>query len=128
MPPPPPRVSQVTVEKSKSELAKEAPSTGATKRLIVQEANTVQPLDKEKEASLLQTSAWASALRSDNFDKESTTQMAMGQSPVPPVNIPIPTKIDKNGWCTYPKMVPLVLTHGQITLEKGLSEARTVCF
>ena len=27
------------------------------------------------------------------------------------VNIPIPTRIDKNGWCTYPKMVPLVLTH-----------------
>ena len=27
---------------------------------------------------------------------------------------PIPTKIDKNGWCTYPKMVPLVLTHSHI--------------
>ena len=25
--------------------------------------------------------------------------MAMGQNPVPPVNIPIPTKIDQNGWC-----------------------------
>ena len=40
--------------------------------------------------------------------------MAMGVNPVPPVNIPIPTKIDYNGWCTYPKMVPLVLTHGHI--------------
>ena len=41
--------------------------------------------------------------------------MAMGQNPgYPPVNIPIPTKIDKNGWCTYPKMVPLVLTHSHI--------------
>ena len=40
--------------------------------------------------------------------------MAMGQKPVPPVNIPIPTKIDLNGWCTYPKMVPLVLTHSHI--------------
>ena len=40
-------------------------------------------------------------------------QMAMGQSPVPPVNIPIPTKIDENEWCTYPKRVPLVFTHGQ---------------
>ena len=29
---------------------------------------------------------------------------------IPPVNIPIPTEIDQNGWCTYPKMVPLVLT------------------
>ena len=28
----------------------------------------------------------------------------MGQSPVPPVNIPIPTKIDQNRWCTYPNM------------------------
>ena len=37
--------------------------------------------------------------------------MAMGHKPVPPVNIPIPTKIDYNGWCTYPKMVALVLTH-----------------
>ena len=35
---------------------------------------------------------------------------AMGQNPVPPVNIPVPTKIDYYGWCTYPKMVPLVLT------------------
>ena len=25
------------------------------------------------------------------------TEMAMGQNPVPPVNIPIPTKTDKNG-------------------------------
>ena len=36
--------------------------------------------------------------------------MAMGQNPVPPVNIPIPTEIG----CTYPKMVPLVLTHTHI--------------
>ena len=28
---------------------------------------------------------------------------------VPPGNIPKPTKIDQNGWCTYPNMVPLVL-------------------
>ena len=40
--------------------------------------------------------------------------MAMGQKPVPPVKIPIPTKIDYNGWCSYPKMVPLVLTHSHI--------------
>ena len=26
---------------------------------------------------------------------------------VPPVNIPIPTKMDQKGWCSYPKMVPL---------------------
>ena len=26
--------------------------------------------------------------------------------PYPPVNIPIPTRKGKNGWCTYPKMVP----------------------
>ena len=30
--------------------------------------------------------------------------VARGQKPVPPVNIPIRTKIDQNGWCTYPKM------------------------
>ena len=41
--------------------------------------------------------------------------MAMGQIPVPPVNIPIPTKMDENGWCTYPKIVPLVLTHSRMT-------------
>ena len=40
--------------------------------------------------------------------------MAMGQKPVPPVNVPIPTKIDYNGWCTYPKMVPLVLKQSHI--------------
>ena len=38
----------------------------------------------------------------------------MGQNPVPPVNIPIPTKIDENGWCSYPTMVLLVLTHSHI--------------
>ena len=36
-----------------------------------------------------------------------------GSKPRTPVNIPIPTKIDLNGWCTYPKLVPLVLTHGE---------------
>ena len=34
--------------------------------------------------------------------------MAMGQPPVPLVNIPIPTKIDL-------KMVPLVLTHSHMS-------------
>ena len=34
---------------------------------------------------------------------------------IPSVNIPIPTKIDHNGWCTYPKMVPLVLIQSQMT-------------
>ena len=32
----------------------------------------------------------------------------------PQVNIRTPTKIDSNGWCTYPKMVPLVLTHSHV--------------
>ena len=41
---------------------------------------------------------------------------------VPLVNIPIPTKIDQNGWCTYPKMVPLVLTHSR--LERGPGRVR----
>ena len=41
-------------------------------------------------------------------------QIAMGQNPVPPVNIPIATKKDQAGWCTYPKMAPLVLAHSQI--------------
>ena len=44
-----------------------------------------------------------------------SSQMARGQNSVPPVNIPIPTKIDSNGCCTYPKMVPLVLTHSQMS-------------
>ena len=46
----------------------------------------------------------------------------MGQNPVPPVNIPIPTEIDKSGWRTYPKMVPLVLTHSHkyATHQKAL--------
>ena len=51
--------------------------------------------------------------------------MAMGQNPVPPVNIPLPTKIDKNGWCTYPKMVPLVLTHSPIIFFCGLKKLGT---
>ena len=43
-------------------------------------------------------------------------QMAMGQKPIPPVNIPIPTEIGSKmgGEFTYPKMVPVVLTHSQI--------------
>ena len=32
------------------------------------------------------------------------------KTPYPQANIPLPTKIVKNGWCSYPKMVPLVLT------------------
>ena len=42
-------------------------------------------------------------------------ELAMGQNPVPPVNIPIPTKIGSKmgGEFTYPKMVPLVLIHSQ---------------
>ena len=32
------------------------------------------------------------------------SEVAMGQNSVPPVNIPIPTKIEEIGWCTYPKM------------------------
>ena len=47
-------------------------------------------------------------------------EMAMGQNPVLPVNIPISTKIDYNGWCTYPKMVPLVLSHGQMSMPAVL--------
>ena len=31
-----------------------------------------------------------------------------------PVPLPIPTKIDYNGWCTCPNMVPLVLTHSHL--------------
>ena len=45
---------------------------------------------------------------------EGFLNMAVGQNPVPPVNIPIPTKIDQNGWCTGPKMIPLVLTHSHM--------------
>ena len=33
---------------------------------------------------------------------------------LPPVNIPSPTKTDQNGWCSYSKMVPLVLTHSHM--------------
>ena len=43
--------------------------------------------------------------------------VAMGQNPVPPVNIPIHTKID--GWCTYPKMVPFVLSHSHLAIKGG---------
>ena len=31
-----------------------------------------------------------------------------------PGNIPIPTKLDSNGWCPHPKMVPLLLTHSHV--------------
>ena len=44
-------------------------------------------------------------------------ELATGQNPVLSVNIPIPTTIDQNGWCTYPNMVPLVLTHSQLSLN-----------
>ena len=37
------------------------------------------------------------------------------------VNMTIPTKIDKNGWCTYPTMVPLVSTHGQLCLCENVA-------
>ena len=40
--------------------------------------------------------------------------MALGQNAVPPVNIPIPTKVDQNGRCTYPKMVQLILNHSHM--------------
>ena len=40
--------------------------------------------------------------------------LAMGQNSCTLVNIPIPTEIDQNGWCTYPKMAPLVLTHSHL--------------
>ena len=55
------------------------------------------------------------------YSQPSVPYMAMGQNPVPPVNMPIPTKIDQNGWCTNPKMAPLVLTHSQITGRKYCS-------
>ena len=43
---------------------------------------------------------------------------AMGQNPVPPVNIPIPTETGSKmgGEFTCPKIVPLVLTHGRLTM------------
>ena len=50
-------------------------------------------------------------VRASNPTSGRRCDVAMGQDPVPPVNIPIPTKIDYNGWCTCPKMVPLALTH-----------------
>ena len=48
----------------------------------------------------------------------------MGQKPVRPVNIPIPTQIDYDGFYTYPKMVPLVLAHTYVLL---LSPTGTHC-
>ena len=56
--------------------------------------------------------------------------MAMGQNPVPPVNIPIPTKIGSKmgGEFTYPKTLPLVLTHShmadsQLDVPRSLAAA-----
>ena len=44
--------------------------------------------------------------------------LAMGQNPVPPMNIPIPTKIgSKMGGA--PKTLPLVLTHGHLGGDSG---------
>ena len=44
--------------------------------------------------------------------------VAMGQNSVPPVNIPIPTKISsKMGGAPTPKMVPLVLTHSHVAFS-----------
>ena len=49
----------------------------------------------------------------------------MGQKPgYPPVNIPISTKIDQNGWCTCPKVVPLVLTHSHVNLRNPKGEPK----
>ena len=42
----------------------------------------------------------------------------MGQKPVPPLNIPIPTKIKaKMGLFTYSKMVALVLPHSHLIVQ-----------
>ena len=49
--------------------------------------------------------------------------MAMGQNPVPSVNIPFPAKIDQNGWCTFRKMVPLVLTHSHMVQSSNCAAA-----
>ena len=51
------------------------------------------------------------------------------KSQIVPVNIPIPTKIGSkiNGWCTYPKMVPLVLTHGHIKMRMRTRAASGSC-
>ena len=58
------------------------------------------------------------------FTKVPFSYLAMGQKPVPPVNIPIPTKIDSNGWCTYHKMIPLVLSHSHFVMNRCGSVAR----
>ena len=51
--------------------------------------------------------------------------MAVGQKPVFPVNLPIPTKLGSNmsGEFTYPKMVPLVLTHSHVAFGCPGNEA-----
>ena len=51
----------------------------------------------------------------------------MGQQPVPPVNIQLPTKMDYNGWCAYPKMVPLVLKPNP-QMASGCSDFSQVYF
>ena len=52
----------------------------------------------------------------ESTSRLSRSRCGHGSKPmVPPVNIPIPTKIDYNGWCTVnPQMVPLVLKHRHV--------------
>ena len=58
----------------------------------------------------------------------SMAQMAMGQNPVPPVNIPIPTKVSKMGGAPTPKWDTIGFdNHGQIvslSFSRGASGAR----
>ena len=74
--------------------------------------------------------------------------MSMGQNPIPPVNIPIPTQIGSRmggapktpKWdpsvltttaiskTTYPKMAPLVLTHSHLQNRNGHHWASSGCF
>ena len=56
---------------------------------------------------------------------EQHLKMAMGQNPVPLVNIPLPTKIDKNEGCAYPRMVPLVLTRSQMEARHHTTRVRS---
>ena len=74
------------------------------------------------------TSGGSHANRTENVgavwavSKPGSHHLAMGQNPVPPVNIPIPTKIGSKmgGEFTYPRMVPLVLTHSHfLSHRKG---------
>ena len=90
-----------------------------------------KPMSLPLEACLMTRISWGqirrSSLRSSCCVPRSVqpSHLAMGQNPVPPVKIPIPTKIDKDGWCTYPKMVPLVLTHSHLAPGWG-SEVSSV--